>query len=452
MLRSSLSFRLALAYVGLFAASVVLIAALTYWVTIRMPLTAAETQVRREASELADAYVREGRDALVRRLEGRMRDPDPKRAFHALILPGGVVASANLPSWPVKPTSGWLRIEADIYADGDENDHEALTIDRTFDDGGRLLVGRDIESIDDAEEMLQSAAAWVIGSTFILGLCGGALMSRVIGRRIESISEAARGVMEGNLSGRVPMFGSGDDFDRLAEVLNRMLSRIESLVESVRRVSDSVAHELRTPLTRLHATLEDLAKAQDDARPQLISDAIAEAEQLTIVFDAVLRISRIESGRHPREPKAVDVSSLLTDAAELYAPAAEAREQRLEAAIEPGLCVSGDRDLLFQAMCNLLDNAVKYAPEEGRIRLSGKRSGPQVVIVVADDGPGIAEQHRGRVTERFFRINSTASTEGAGLGLSLVAAIVDHHGSTLEFADSDPGLKAIWTLPSCDAA
>jgi signal transduction histidine kinase len=259
-------------------------------------------------------------------------------------------------------------------------------------------------------------------------------------------------VMEGNLSGRVPMFGSGDDFDRLAEVLNRMLSRIESLVESVRRVSDSVAHELRTPLTRLHATLEDLAKAQDDARPQLISDAIAEAEQLTIVFDAVLRISRIESGRHPREPKAVDVSSLLTDAAELYAPAAEAREQRLEAAIEPGLCVSGDRDLLFQAMCNLLDNAVKYAPEEGRIRLSGERSGPQVVIVVADDGPGIAEQHRGRVTERFFRINSTASTEGAGLGLSLVAAIVDHHGSTLEFADSDPGLKAIWTLPSCDAA
>jgi signal transduction histidine kinase len=277
-------------------------------------------------------------------------------------------------------------------------------------------------------------------------------MSRVIGRRIESISEAARGVMEGNLAGRVPMLGSGDDFDRLAEVLNDMLNRIENLVESVRRVSDSVAHELRTPLARLHATLDDLAKAPEVSRPQLIADAIAEAEQLTVVFDAVLRISRIESGRHARQVEAVDVSGLLTDAAELYAPASEAREQVLETEIEPGLRVAGDRDLLFQAICNLLDNAVKYAPEKGRIRLSGKRGGSHIVIFITDDGPGIPEQHRNRVTERFYRVDSTASIEGAGLGLSLVAAVAEHHRSTLEFTDAAPGLSAIWTLPASDAA
>lgn len=452
MLPASLSFRLALAYVGLFAGSVALLAGLTYWVSIRMPLTAAEDQVRREAAALADIYILDGRAALATRLEARARTPDASKAFHAFVAPDGSIVTANLPSWPMRPAAGWLRIEADIYADGDEDDHEALTLDRRFDDGARLLVGRDIEQIDENEEILRAIAAWVIGSTLALGLIGGALMSRVIGRRIEAITDAARHVMDGNLSGRVPTRGSGDDFDRLGEVLNRMLGRIEGLLESVRRVSDNVAHELRTPLTRLRATLEELSRASDDSRPSLLAEAVAEADRLETVFDAVLRIARIESGRHGAQMNPVDLSAVVRDAAELYAPAAEGKGQTFETAVAPGLTVWGDRDLLFQAVCNLIDNAVKYAPANGAVSIAAQREEGDISIVVSDNGPGIAEPDRNRVTERFYRVDTTAAAAGAGLGLSLVSAVVDQHRSSLQFDDARPGLVVKWSLPSLQDA
>lgn len=444
---ASLSFRLALAYAGLFAASVALLAALSYWVSIRIPLAAAEDQVRLEATALADIYILDGRNALVQRLDARAKRPDKSKAFHAFIAPDGSVVTANLPSWPRRPTVGWLRIEADIYADGDEDDHEALTLDRRFDDGARLLVGRDIEPIDEKEEMLRAIAAWVIGMTLLLGLIGGALMSRVIGQRIETITQAARRVMEGNLSGRVPTRGSGDDFDRLGEVLNQMLGRIEESVASVRRVSDNVAHELRTPLMRLRATLEAFADAPGESREPLLAEAMAEAERLETVFHAVLRIARIESGRHGGEMRRTDLTALLADAAELYAPAAQERGQTLTTDVASGLAVQGDRDLLFQAICNLIDNAIKYAPLEGHISIVARSNGPDIAILIADDGPGIPEADRDRVTERFYRVDATVDAAGAGLGLSLVAAVAERHRSSLRFEDAEPGLCVTWTLP-----
>jgi signal transduction histidine kinase len=238
-----------------------------------------------------------------------------------------------------------------------------------------------------------------------------------------------------------------DDFDRLNLVLNDMLARTERSFESVRRVSDSVAHELRTPLARLRASLEELRAAQPPA-PAAIEGAIAEAEALEKTFDAVLRIARIESGRHGAVIAPVDLSAVLADAAELYAPAAESRRQSLQLAVADGLRVAGDRDLLFQSLCNLLDNAIKYAPQGGRILLTARLTGGRVEVTVTDDGPGIAIEHRAHVVERFYRVPSTSGAPGAGLGLSFVAAVAERHDSLLGFEDAGPGLTVRWSLPA----
>jgi signal transduction histidine kinase len=444
----SLSLRLALLYMALFTASVLVIGAVHYRITVHGPLLAVKERVRAEMRGLADLQRAEGTGALAQRLAQRASADGGRLPYHALIGAGGGVITANLPGWPREHADGWLRLDADQQDQGEQVDHEALTLDAMLEDGTRLLVGRDIEDIDELEEKLLTAVVGVVAATLVLGLIGGLLMSRAIGSRIATVTQAARRVMEGDLAGRIPLRGSGDDFDRLNATLNDMLARIGQLFESVRRVSDSVAHELRTPLSRLRARLEALRQAGAPLAPGQIDDAIEEIAGLEKTFDAVLRIARIEGGRHDSVTAAVDVSAMLRDAAELYGPAAEERSLRLEADIAVGLTVQGDRDLLFQSVCNLLDNAIKYTPPGGRVGLAARRDGGHVETIVTDTGPGIPAEHRPRVIERFFRVPATSGAPGAGLGLSLVAAVTDRHGGTLAFEDARPGLLVRWRIPS----
>jgi len=447
-LHRSLSFRLALLYMALFSVSVMLVGGVQYWFTVRAPMNTVKQRVRTEADLLVSLHrLAGGTAALVPILEQRAAAGGARLPYHVLIAADGTTLLANLPTWPSAHTGRWLRLEADVHAEGDELDHEALTLDVALDDGTRLLVGRDVEDIDELEEKLLTAVVGVVGSTLLLGLAGGWLMSLVIGRRIAAVTQAARQVMDGDLSGRVPVRGSDDDFDRLNVTLNDMFARIERLFESVRRVSDNVAHELRTPLTRLRGGLEALRESAQQPSPALIDDVIAEAGALEKAFDAVLRIARIESGRHATAFGPVDLPTVLRDAAELYAPEAEERQQSLQLEIADALQVPGDRDLLFQSICNLLDNAIKYAPRGGRILLAAQRRGSHVEVLVTDNGPGIPEAHRARVVERFYRVPATAVAPGAGLGLSLVAAVSERHQATLEFEDAGPGLQVRWTLP-----
>jgi signal transduction histidine kinase len=442
----SLSFRLALTYVALFVVSMLLVLGAYYLIVIRLPLEDAKRQVEREEAVLSNVYIVDGQAALVARLQAREEAPDPRKPFHAFIDRHGAVVTANLPSWPRRATSNWLRLEADAYFDGDEIDYEAIALDRRFDDGARLLLGRDIENISRVEETLGSGAFSALGVAIVVGLIGGALMSLAIGRRIEAVGATARQVMAGDLSQRVPVRGSNDDFDRLAETLNLMLARIETAVEAVRRVSDSVAHELRTPLARLKADLDDAMAGDPGERDGRLHSAVAEAERLETIFDAVLRIARIEAGRHAAAMRPVDLSTLLDDVADYYRPAAEECGLAFEAAIDPALMVEGDADLIFQAMANLFDNAIKFTPRGGSIQLSARGTAEVVTILLVDSGPGIAPADRGRVTERFYRGAATAHAAGAGLGLSLVAAVAELHRSVIGFEDAIPGLRVRWTL------
>jgi signal transduction histidine kinase len=341
-----------------------------------------------------------------------------------------------------------MRYEFGTYATGAEEEHEAVVRDVALGDGYRLLVGLDTEDLDEREDMIVEALSWGAGMSLVLGLLGGLVMTYAVSRRLDRINRAARAVISGDLSGRVALQGSGDDFDQLSATLNEMLARIEDLVASISRVSDNVAHELRTPLTRLRSELEDLAEAAggDEAARGRAESALAEAARLQSMFESLLRIARVRAAPHETYAP-FDLSALLEDAVELHRPAAEERDQALTTAIAPGLAVCGDRDLVFQMVSNLLDNAVKFTPAGGRVVLAASRAaGGGACVSVADDGPGVPAEERTRVLERFYR-GEGASSGGFGLGLSLVAAAAERHHAVLRLEDADPGLKVSVTFP-----
>ena len=437
----SLSFRLALLYVGLFGLSVLLLGALYYAIAIRGPLEAVHSDLRSESDRFDALYRERGAAAVAQLLERRAGDLSSRAAYHALLDRAGNPLTTNLPSWPHAFAGDWIRIEADVAREGDEDEYEALVRDRRLPDGGRLLVGRDIEDLDELEDGLKGTLVWLLPALLLLSVAGAALMSRAIGRRIDHLTAAARGVIAGDLSERVSLRGTGDDFDRLGETLNLMLEQIEQALEAVRRVSDSVAHELRTPLTRLRASLAELERSGES---RAVAEAVLEAERLQAIFNAILRISRIEASRPSEFAVPVDLSQLLHDAAELYQPEAEERGQEISLDVPPGLWLEGDRDLIFQAVANLLDNAVKFTPESGRISVTASTEDGRVRVVIEDNGPGIPPELREKVIERFFRAPNAGGVPGAGLGLSLVSAVAAYHRSSLRFEATDPGVRVVW--------
>ncbi|HUD30258.1 MAG TPA: HAMP domain-containing sensor histidine kinase [Novosphingobium sp.] len=446
----SLSFRLALSYAGMFCLSVALLMGAVYWLRVVVPMERARHMVEAEEAEFRAGYLAHGLAATRAALDRRAEHPGEIKAFHALIAPNGAVVTANLPSWPTRPPPHLTIIEADTFIDGVEIDHNALVSDQLLPDGVRLMVGRDVEEVTDDAEVLRTAAIWIFGVTLLLGLSGGWLMSRAIGGRIEAVTLAARQVMDGDLAGRVQVRGTNDDFDRLGETLNLMLSRIQSLFRAVQSVSDNAAHELRTPLARLVGRLEALEHLAR-GNPQMhvaVGDAIVEANRLQQILAALMRISRLENGRHPLELQRTDVIQLIEDLVEFYQPEAERLGIELVVSARRPLVADLDLDLVFQALSNLLDNALKHAGAGSRIELAATRDRDGLHMSVADDGPGLGIEERGRVTEQFYRGSGAAALPGDGLGLSMVAAIAHAHGAALEFADAGPGLRVSLLFPS----
>jgi signal transduction histidine kinase len=271
-------------------------------------------------------------------------------------------------------------------------------------------------------------------------------MSTGVLRRIEAIARTSREIMDGDLSRRVPRSGSNDEFDQLATSLNRMLDRIEALMAQVRQVADNIAHDLRTPLTRLRTRLEGLRTDGDPETRESLDAAVAEADDLLATFNALLRIARIEAGRGT-DAAPVDLALLVQDVAELYEPLAAERNQSLSVAAPGPLWAPGDRNMLVQALANLVDNAVKYTPPGGCIAIAAERDGRTARVVVSDSGAGIPAELRERVLERFFRVDASRSTPGSGLGLSLVKAVAQFHGARLDLTDNHPGLRIALSIP-----
>jgi signal transduction histidine kinase len=302
-----------------------------------------------------------------------------------------------------------------------------------------------MHELDATRGLIVRAIAWGLAITVMMALAGGVMLSRRTMRRLEAINETSRQIMRGDLSRRIPTRSTDDDFDQLADNLNGMLDTIEQLMEEVRRVTDNVAHDLRTPLTRLRNRLEDLQGANPSDAGK-VEAALADADGLLATFNALLRIANIESGRRRAAFESISLDQVVHDVAELYEPLAEEKEQKLEVSVSENVQVRGDRDLLFQAFANLLDNAIKYTPRGGSIRLSLEEdaSGPRIRII--DSGPGIPENSREQVFKRFFRLEQSRHTPGNGLGLSLVEAVARLHQANIELG-GEPGLDVSLAFP-----
>lgn len=321
-----------------------------------------------------------------------------------------------------------------------------------------LLVGRDMSERDRFVGVTRSALI-VAGILLVgLGLVSWFFVSRRVLKRIDSVSATTRRIMAGDLSGRLEVTGTYDEFDRLAASVNVMLDRIEGLLRGVKEVSDNIAHDLKTPLTRMRNRLESaLRRPADTAEDRgTIQAAIDEADQLITTFNALLVIARIEAGAEDEKDSEVDASALARDVVELYEPLAEEGGVSLELVAAEPHRFAGNREIMSQALANLVDNAIKYGPvDEERprhVRVSVQRSAGDILISVADNGPGIPSDDRERVTQRFVRLEKSRSTPGTGLGLSLVAALVKHHHGSLELGDNAPGLVATIRLPALGAA
>ncbi len=455
LLRST-TFRFALVYLCLFSAAVLILVVFLYWSTSGAVSRQIESTIEAEIRGLAEQYTQRGLGGLVAAIERRAAAADEGRGLYLLAGPGFEPLAGNLSGWPnAEPEpGGWITFRLEFPSKEGEGINFGRA--RVFDlgNGLHLLVGHDVRERTLLTNMIGETLAWALTITVALSLLGGLVMSRLLLSRIESINRTSREIMAGDLSRRIPLRGNGDEFDQLAASLNAMLEQIERLLEGMRQVSDNIAHDLRSPLARLRSRLEvTLMEPGDEERyRQALQRTIDEADRLLQTFNALLSIAQAEAGAARQDFQAVELQGLAGDVAELYEPLAEERGLTLSLVASEKAEVHGDRHLLFQALSNLVDNAVKFSEPPGAIDITLSRKADEVRLGVADRGPGIPEEAREKVKERFFRLEGSRSAPGSGLGLSLASAVARLHDGRLVLEDNAPGLRAVLRLPLAPGA
>lgn len=446
------SFRLAAYYAALFALSAGLLLAVVWFYGIGTAGREIERVVDSRLEALLAVHEREGLAGLRWAISRESLRPGTP-FLYALVDEDGRVLAGNLPR-PHPLREGWEEFEL-------EDDEEAPAPGAVplhlpvrgrgvrLDEDLLLWVGHDVETLHELRERLGTAVAVGLLLMVVAALAGGLIMARQVSRHVEAMERAVAAIMEGDLARRLPERGTGDEFDRLARRLNAMLDRIQRLMESLRQVSSDVAHDLRTPLTRLRQRLEHAREGARGAEAwaAAVEGAIGDADELLATFDALLRIAEVESGRRRAGFVAVDLSTLAEEIAETFRPLAEEAGRPFGAEIEPGVRVRGDRALLAQLLVNLVENALRHTPPGTPLGLTLRREDGEAVVAVWDRGPGIPPGERGRVRERFYRLDRSRGTPGSGLGLALADAIARLHGGRLELEDHAPGLRVLLRIP-----
>jgi len=473
--------RLSALYLLLFALCAVLL--VFYMTSLSARMLTAQTQetINDEVLGLARAYQRGGLPVLVRVVEARSRQPGAN--LYLIADANGQILTGNVQSlepgvietegWTTEPFSYQRFGEGELERlrsgmsdqsgqqsgaagtpSGGEKGHNAIALVLRLANQMIMLVGRDLGEPERFRAVIKRSLMLALG---MMGL-GGLLIWFFVGhaalKRIDGVSEASRRIMGGDLSGRLPVTGAGDEFDRLSENLNTMLARIAMLNEGLKQVSDNIAHDLKTPLTRLRnraeATLSGKHKTADYR--QALEGTIAESDQLIKTFNAILMISRLEAGYSSETTGVVDLAATVSDVVELYEPVAEEAGVALEATVPEAAAINGNRELIGQALSNIVDNAIKYstgAAETPRVRVTLERAGGEIKLAVTDNGHGIPDDaDRARATERFVRLEKSRSQPGSGLGLSLAKAIMTFHNGRLDLLPANPGLSVVMSFPS----
>jgi len=446
------SFQTTLRYAALFGVAMVILFGVIYWLTTRYMTAVLHEEVTAEISPLFDQYERAGADSIAATIMQRVDSPEFARSFYLLQDPSRRRIAGNLPE--MEPVAGWHQLPIPLDQGGEDASDQLTAEGRLLPDGSFLLVGQDMDQFYDVQEWITQVAGWGVAAAFCLALGGGLATSASILRRIQTIADTSGEIVQGNLSRRMALRGSGDEFDQLSTNLNEMLDRIQMLMEGLRQMSNDIAHDLRTPLTRLRQHLEGAESKAETAAEygETIGKAIKETDDILHTFGALMRIAQIEAGTRRSAFTDVDFSSVLGTIVEAYSAVAEDARHALANRISDSVMVRGDRQLLTQMMANLVENALRHTPEGTRVEIALEGDPAAPVCVVSDNGPGIPEEERDKVFRRFYRMDRSRTTAGSGLGLSLVAAIAELHRIVVEVGDQRPGLRIALKFPAIEKA
>jgi signal transduction histidine kinase len=461
------AFRLTLVYLFLFALFAASLLGFFAWNTRHLITEQITATVNAETGEVSDIFTRRGLRGLVNTIENRALRPGAN--LYLVTTPAGQAVAGNVGSLSpgVMAKSGWSETAYRRLDDQDSTNHFALVKVTELSSGFRLLIGHDLEERRRLFGIVAHAAQWSVLIVMVLGLGGGIFVARRVLRRIDAMTGTTQRIMAGDLSGRLPVGRSGDELDRLARNLNAMLERIEALMMGLKEVSDNIAHDLKTPLTRLRNRAEEaLAKSRTEAEYRsALERTIEESDGLIRTFNALLMIARAESGQARGNMDDFDAADVARGIHELYEPLAEDDGMTLRVKVESAP-LHGNRELISQALANLVENAIKYGKPDGTVQplaptaeterkdilIEAKRVGDRVLLSVTDRGPGIPVADRKHAVERFVRLEASRTLPGSGLGLSLASAVATLHGGDLRLDDAHPGLIATLAIPALSGA
>jgi signal transduction histidine kinase len=445
----------ALFWIAVFGAVVLALFGYVYWSAASFVLSRADASIAAEAAALRQIHERAGRAGLAAAIAQRIAEPRFEDRVYLLADPSFARVAGNLTAWPaaLSEPAGRSNLTAPDWKPDAARRPLLRATYATLPDGDHLLVGRDIGELGALADRIDTALALGVLLVFVLaGVASVTVTRRTVGR-IESVNATSRAIMQSGLGQRIPLRGTQDEWDQLAENLNQMLDRIEALMGEVKQVSDNVAHDLRTPLTRMRGRLEKATgrqrKADDDQA--LINDTMADLDGVLRMFASLTRISQIETRDRTAAFHTVDLAEIAEAVVELFDAAAEDRGVHLATAGDGRVLVIGDRDLLFDAMANLVDNAIKHGRDGGQVTVAVTTMDGAAVMAVADDGPGIPPHEVEHVFKRFYRLERSRRTPGNGLGLSLVAAVARLHGARIALIDKAPGLEFRLQFPGAAA-
>jgi signal transduction histidine kinase len=445
------SFRLSALYGGVFALGFGALLLITYFTTTNALREQIRTEVQNDLHALTVEAGADGLETIIQDINERIQPVSGSTAYYFLADAQGKKLAGNLDG--ITTRDGWQETpldEAIIAKTGNpaDEDHQLWGQGMHLANGAFLLTGQDAYRVLSAQEAIINSFAWSAGISFLLAALAGIVVSQGFLRRIDAINTTSLSIIDGNLKQRIPVRGTSDEIDRLSMNLNQLFDSNQALLESLKQVSISIAHDLRTPLSRLRQGLEEAHLQKDKSKYKTaLEAAIIESDQLLATFSALLRIAQIEARTRRAGFKQVDLSLIFEQVADVYKAVAEDQEKYLQLAIGQGVSCIGDRDLLMQMLVNLLENALNHTPAKTSIALSLQKSESGPIAMVCDSGLGIPEGERQKVFGRFYRLDTSRSTPGSGLGLSLVAAIASLHDITVDLQDNEPGLRVVLNFP-----
>jgi signal transduction histidine kinase len=452
------TFRLALVYVALFSLSVILLFAFIYTFAMNYLQQQITDSIRKQYTYILGDYRDGGTDAVEERIKELVAEDDGT-AVYLLVNREYEKLAGNLNEWPAgaskegtfEKEGSWVR----FHIEGTRVNPEGIAVRAITVPLSKwrfLLIGRSLQNNERIEQtVIQTFWASLI-LTLFMAFIGAIIMTRSVMKRINVINRSAGTIMHGNLSVRIPFTKGGDEFDELSSNLNQMLDKIENLLASLSHFANNIAHDLRSPLNRIINRLDAGMRTIESGDParKLLDKNIEDMQELIGTFNSILKISELEANTDFRQFEICDARKLIDKLVDFYEPYAAEKDIVLTSIIIDPVIVKGEKNLLTQAFANLIDNAIKFTPRGGAITVSSETNGTTRSIVISDNGPGIASEYHDKVFEKFFRLERSRNTRGNGLGLSLVAAVIDIHNATITLEDNQPGLKVRISFPAAE--